>query len=247
MRTIIVILFFSSINWLTANTKLSEAEKAYDEKNYKLAIEKYQELINEGYKAPELYYNAANAYFRNKNLGKAIYYYELARKQNPNDEDTRINLGIANSLTIDKIDTKENFFINAVKTNILSSLNTTTWAWISILTLVITCILFFLFYYFTSTNLKRISFIIGCVFLITFIFTYFLGYAALNSKVKNKYAIILTSQVNIMNEPNSAATNKFTLHEGTKVKVIENNGDWVLIKLENGNEGWVRLNNVGII
>ena len=85
------------------------------------------------------------------------------------------------------------------------------------------------------------------VLFITFIFTYFLGYAALKSKIENKYAIILTAQVNVMNEPNTMGINKFTLHEGTKVRVIENNGDWVLIKLENGNEGWLKLKEVGII
>jgi tetratricopeptide (TPR) repeat protein len=247
MRTKLILLFAGLFGLLNANTNLVEAEKAYDAKNYKLAIEKYETIIQEGYKAPELYYNIANAYFRNKNLGKAIYYYELARKLNPNDEDIRINLGIANSLTTDKIDTKENFFINAVKTNLLSSLSTTAWAWLTIVSFSIAVLLFFLFYYFNKPTLKRVNFVLGCVFFISFIFTYFLGYAALKSKIENKYAIILSMQVNVMNEPNSLANNKFTLHEGTKVRVIENNGDWVLIKLENGNEGWLKLKEVGIL
>lgn len=247
MRTKFILLFVGLFSLLNANTNIAEAEKAYDAKNYVLAIEKYETVIQQGYKAPELYYNVANAYFRNKNIGKAIYYYELARKLNPNDEDIRINLGIANSLTTDKIDTKENFFINAVKTNVLSSLSTTTWAWITIVSLLITGILFFLFYYFNKSSLKRLSFVLASVLFITFIFTYFLGYAALKSKIENKYAIILTAQVNVMNEPNTMGINKFTLHEGTKVRVIENNGDWVLIKLENGNEGWLKLKEVGII
>ena len=50
-----------------------------------------------------------------------------------------------------------------------------------------------------------------------------------------------------MNEPTSTASSKFNLHEGTKIRVVENNGDWVLIKLDNGNEGWVKLPDVGII
>ncbi len=42
-----------------------------------------------------MYFNLGNAYYRNNELGKGIYYYELARKVNPNDDDVRINLGIA--------------------------------------------------------------------------------------------------------------------------------------------------------
>ena len=50
-----------------------------------------------------------------------------------------------------------------------------------------------------------------------------------------------------MNEPTVSGTSKFSLHEGTKIRVVENNGDWALIKLDNGNEGWVKLVDVGVI
>ena len=76
---------------------LGKAEKAYDSKKYKEAIESYEKLVNEGYKSYELYFNLGNSYFRDNQLGKAIYYYELARKAEPNDEDVRINLGIASA------------------------------------------------------------------------------------------------------------------------------------------------------
>jgi uncharacterized protein YgiM (DUF1202 family) len=36
------------------------------------------------------------------------------------------------------------------------------------------------------------------------------------------------------------------LHEGTKVSVLESNPDWTNIKLENGNEGWVKTTDVGL-
>ncbi|MBL7918635.1 MAG: SH3 domain-containing protein, partial [Bacteroidia bacterium] len=66
-------------------------------------------------------------------------------------------------------------------------------------------------------------------------------------KKENKFAIILNKEVKITNEPNSSAVLKFALHEGTKVRIVEANGDWVLIKLENGNEGWIKQSEIGII
>src|ERR1700712_787443 len=125
------------------NDLLQKAEKAYDTKNYKAAIVNYEKLINDGYKSYQLYFNLGNSYYRNNELGKAIFYYELARKINPSDEDVRINLGIASAKTIDKIDAKENFFISAVKTNILSSFTTNTWAWLTIFSLLLASALFF--------------------------------------------------------------------------------------------------------
>lgn len=229
------------------NDLLKSAEQAYDSKKYKSAIESYEKLITDGYKSYQLYYNLGNSYYRNNQLGKAIYAYEMARKINPNDDDVRINLGIASAKTVDKIDAKENFFISAVKTNLLSSLTTSSWAWVTVVSLLISAILFFVFINSPSLLIKRVAFLISCVFIIGFVVTYFLGYSALEAKIENKFAIITTREVKIMNEPTLSATAKFTLHEGTKIRVVENNGDWILIKLDNGNEGWVRVNDVGII
>ena len=149
--------------------------------------------------------------------------------------------------TIDKIDSKENFFISAVKTNLLSSFTTNTWAWFTIAALVTACFLFFMYVNSTTLFIKRISFLLSCVLVVTFCATYFLGYSALKSKVENKFAIITTKEVKIMNEPTTTANSKFSLHEGTKIRVVENNGSWLLIKLDNGNEGWLKVGDVGII
>ena len=239
--------FFFFVLSASANPLLQKAEKAYDSKKYKDAIESYEKLIKEGYTSYQLYFNLGNAYYRNNDLGKAIYYYELARKVEPNDEDVRINLGIASAKTIDKIDSKENFFITAVKTNLLSSFTTRTWAWLTILSLAGACILFFLFISSNVLIIKRISFLLSCLLLISFVTTYFLGYSAVKARYENKFAIILSKEIRIMNEPTAMAKMKFALHEGTKIRVVENNGDWLLIKLDNGNEGWVKVTDVGII
>ncbi|MGZ3900828.1 MAG: tetratricopeptide repeat protein [Bacteroidia bacterium] len=249
MKNFIYILFFSfafSANTF-GNDLLQKAEKAYDSKKYKEAVESYEKLVSEGFKSYQLYFNLGNAYYRDKQLGKAIYNYELARKLNPNDEDVRINLGIAAAKTVDKIDAKENFFISAVKSNLLSSFDTRGWAWLNIISIILFCAFIFVFVSAGSVLLKRLSFILVLLLLAGSIATYFLGYSAVKSKYDNKFAIITAKETKIMNEPTSTATSKFSLHEGTKIRIVENNGDWVLIKLDNGNEGWVKLPDVGII
>jgi len=243
----ILIFLFAFLAKGFSNEKIQKAEQAYDSKKYKDAIVNYEELVKDGFKSYQLYYNLGNAYYKNNQLGKAIYYYELARKINPNDEDVRINLGIASAKTVDKIDAKENFFISAVKSNLLSSFSTSSWAWFSISLLFIGCILFFVFVSSSNVTLKRISFLFSCILVIGFVITYSLGYSALKSKSENKFAIITAKEIKIMNEPTPAASSKFSLHEGTKIRVVENNGDWLLIKLDNGNEGWVKTGDVGII
>jgi len=241
---VLMIMFAGS---LPANITLTQAEEAYDKKHYKTAISLYEQLLKEGYTSYQLYFNLGNAYFKNGNLGYAIHAYEIARKLEPDDEDIKINLSMANAKTIDKIDTKENFFITAVKSNILSTLSTPAWAWLNIVSLLIAALSFFMFYILASASLKRLFFGISMVFAFTFLMSYFLGGSAVKSKSENKFAIILQKEVKIMNEPNVSATTKFRLHEGTKVRVVENNGDWMLIKLENGNEGWLKSLDLGVI
>ncbi|MCC6372575.1 MAG: tetratricopeptide repeat protein [Bacteroidia bacterium] len=242
-----VIFMMALLPALNANDLIGKAEKAYDSKKYKEAIDSYEQLLKEGYKSYQLYYNLGNACYRNNDVGKAIYYYELARKIEPNDEDISINLAKANARTIDKIESHENFFISAVKTNVLSSFSTTTWAWFTIFSLGLAAVLFFIFINSYNITFKRISFIASMVLMITFFVTYFLGYSAMKAKYENKFAIILSKDVKIMNEPTLSGSSKFNLHEGTKIRVVESNGDWLLIKLDNGNEGWLKMLDVGII
>jgi SH3-like domain-containing protein len=53
-------------------------------------------------------------------------------------------------------------------------------------------------------------------------------------------AIVFAKETEVRVEPNLRAETSFTLHEGTKVLVIENyNGDWSKIKLLNGETGWM--------
>ena len=242
---LLIFLFYFSSNSFCNDLK--DAEKAYDSKNFKISIHHYQKLINEGYKSYQLYFNLGNSYYRNNELGKAIYYYELASKSNPADDDIKINLAIAASKTIDKVNSKENFFITAIKTNILSSFSTFTWSVFTISFISLASILFFIFINSNNILIKRISFIGTCFCFILFTLSYFLGYTSLKSKSENKFAIITSKEIKILNEPTISGISKFNLHEGTKIRIVENKGEWILIKLDNGNEGWIKTTDVGII
>ena len=242
---LLIFLFYYSFNSFCNDLK--DAEKAYDSKNFKISIHHYQKLINEGYKSYQLYFNLGNSYYRNNELGKAIYYYELASKSNPADDDIKINLAIAASKTIDKVNSKENFFITAIKTNILLSFSTFTWSIFTISFISLASILFFIFINSNNILIKRISFIGTCFCFIFFTLSYFLGYTSLKSKSENKFAIITSKEIKILNEPTISGISKFNLHEGTKIRIVENKGEWILIKLDNGNEGWIKTTDVGII
>jgi tetratricopeptide (TPR) repeat protein len=247
MPRILYILLFLMLSVLgNANDLLRKAEKAYETRQYKKAIETYEQIVKDGYVSSKLFYNLGNAYYRNNQLGKAIYNYERAKKLDPNDEDVNNNLKLAYTKTIDKIEVKENFFVSAVKTNVLSSFSTTSWAWLSIVASVLFFFFLYLFIAGPSVAVKRLSFFVALVLLVVFFVVYFLGNSARKAKQETSFAIITAPLSKVFTEPTPTATSKFSLHEGTRVRIVELNADWILIKLENGNEGWLQLSEVGV-
>ena len=52
--------------------------------------------------------------------------------------------------------------------------------------------------------------------------------------------IIFSKKIEIWAEPNFRSENLYSLHEGTKVQLLETLQDWKKIKIANGAEGWTK-------
>jgi len=245
-NTLFVICLLNSIS-IFANADLEKkAETAFSEKKYKEAITIYETILKDRYISYKLYYNLGNSYYKNNELGKAIYNYELANKLQPNNSDVLTNLKIANSKTIDQIESKENFFIIAIRSGLVTVLSTDGWAWLSIISLCVALSFAFLFFSSSNSLFKRIGFFASGTCFILFISSFALGYTALNDKQKIKFAIITANEVRMHEEPSIESKSKFNLHAGTKVNILESNTNWTNIKLDNGNEGWLKTSDVGL-
>ena len=60
-------------------------------------------------------------------------------------------------------------------------------------------------------------------------------------------AIISSPLVNGKSSPDNSGTDLFVLHEGTKVSIEDEVGEWLEIRLSDGNIGWVQVNSLNII
>jgi tetratricopeptide (TPR) repeat protein len=206
------VLLLSSTSSFSNNDLQVKAEKAYAEKNYKLAISLYESILKDGLTSYKLHYNLGNAYYKNNEIGKAIYNYELANKLQPNNKDVKTNLRIANEKTIDKIESKENFFIGAIKSGLVNSLSTNGWAWFSICSLCGSLIFAFMFFVTNKLTLKRLGFFLSAISFMTFISSMVLGFTALNDKQEVNFAIVTNRESRIHEEPQSNSKSKFSLH-----------------------------------
>jgi tetratricopeptide (TPR) repeat protein len=231
---------------LNSQNLADSAQKAYEKQQFKQAIAYYERVAAAGQVSAKLYYNSGNAYFKDNQLGRAIYNYELARKLDPRDEDIKTNLKIANSRIIDKIEGKENFLAGAIKSGVYTMHTPTGWAWLSIGLVVFTLICMVAFIVSQKLLLKRIFFWLAIAGGLKFIIVLGIGFAATHELNKKSQAIVTTQVVQVLNAPNESGKAKFSLHEGTKLTVLSTNEEWTAIQLANGNEGWIRTKELGL-
>jgi tetratricopeptide (TPR) repeat protein len=239
-------VFLFSDNALHLKEELQKAEDFYNNKKFDEALKIYTSIESDGYKSSDFYYNFGNIHYRLGNLGKAILYYEKANKLNPQDANVKHNLNICYSKTTDKIEFNENFFIQTFKQGMVYRLTEKQWGWISV------------FFSFSAAILITVSILvqsrfrvvlipIGVLLLILSIVFYGLGRMIIRENNKQAFAVVLVKETPVRSEPLEKSFIKFRLHEGSKIRVVETDNEFVLIKLSNGNEGWVRTKDLGFI
>lgn len=239
-KLVFIFLIFLSVASQAQNLELfEEANEAYANEDYETAIGKYEEILEKGETSLAVYYNLGNAHYKLNNVASSIYYYEKALQLDPTDEDVQNNIAFARNMTIDDIPVIEKSGLQKSINKFISVYSYNTWAYLAI-ALSITAVVLFLLYYFSRTSLrKRIFFGTGIFAFILCGISVFFAFQQQKIQFNNQFAIIFSEEVGIKNEPSQRGDAAFTLHEGTKAKVLENYQGWVKIELANGTQGWL--------
>ena len=245
-----LIILFCSINLfgqIQTEKLMKQAGNLYKAKKYEQAEKVYSNLVNSGYEGTSLFYNLANTYFRENKLGYAILYYNKALNLSPGDEDIQHNLDIANSRTIDKIDTLPKFFLFQWWESALSLFNLRGWTYLTYFFFIFLLICIALYFLIKKQKVQRISFYTGIVMLPFLILTGIFTGVKLNRELNVRNAIVITNVVTVKLSPDENSNDAFVIHEGLKVKLEDKVDNWVKIRLHDGKVGWITKNNVGII
>ena len=240
--TYILLVFISSLTLAFGqeNTALFDsANKAYNEGNYQEAITQYKSIIDSGEYSVSVYYNLANSYYKTNSIGPSVYYFEKALQLSPNDEDILNNLAFARNMTIDAIEPLPKTQLSKFIGNITGKFSYNQWAWIAVI-LGFVCVISFLLYQFAYKSLKkRIYFLISFIALVFILATVAIAYQQYEKAQQDRPAIVFATETTVKAEPNLRSDAVFTLHEGTKVQVLETVADWKKIRLIDGKTGWI--------
>jgi tetratricopeptide (TPR) repeat protein len=224
----------------TYSARFDAATQAYDSNNFVEAVNVYEMLLTEQIVSSDLHFNLGNAYFKQNQVPKAILNYEKALKIDPNNADAAYNLKLANEKTIDKIESIPELFLYRWWKTIFNLFSSETWASLAIAFIYLALILSAIYFFSSSVSLKKIGFYAATTLLALALFSWFLAHkqkAYLNS---TDYAIIIEPTVNINSSPSAGSSKLFVLHEGTKVKVLNQTEAWLEVSIPNGNKGWIK-------
>jgi tetratricopeptide (TPR) repeat protein len=222
--------------------KFNKGSELFAAGKFQEALDQWLAIYKSGYRTASLDFNIGNTYFKLNNVPGAILYFERALLLKPGDEDINYNLQIARSLVVDKyVEIPEIFFV--IWFNFISlAFSTNLWAKISIATFIFFLLSFSLYIYSSRYRYKVIGFWIAILMLIISISSISFSIRNRSLVFNNHKAIIFSPQVNGKSSPDNSGTDLFILHEGTKVTIEDEVGDWYEIRLSDGNKGWVPAN-----
>lgn len=232
---------------LMGQSNFDTANKLYNQGLYDSSLIVYNNILNSGVHSAELYYNMANASFKNNDIPSAILYYEKAKKLSPNDEDILYNLSICNSMIVDKIEKVPQMFYKQWWNYFYEMFNADSWAIISLVFWIL-----FLgsigFYILSRTRvIKKLSFYSSVVLFIAVLGTTGLASQKYYYIQENKEAIIFTPTITVKSSPTANSVDLFVIHEGTKVLIIDTVNGWNKIKIQDGSIGWLASDSMKLI
>lgn len=259
MNRIFRILIVAVAFMANAGTALAETcsgievgTKAYNEGNFERAIDEWRTCADnyeeQGTQDADLLYNLGNAYFRNANLGFAIYYYKSALRLRPNDADILHNLAYAQAMTKDKVDEddEENPLLAALfAAHHALSLKVQMFILLGIFWLIVIAATARKI----STSEKAKNLCIGTTFVLTAIFCIIgasAGYKIIVAETEIT-GVVTAADADVTSAPSDKSQTLNTLSEGTSFEVLSEQGRFVEIRLGEKVKGFVKRSEVGIV
>ena len=216
------------------------ANAAYVDGRWADAAADYELISGMGLESASLYCNTGDAYFKDGNIPMAILYYERALKLDPSYEDARYNLELLNAMIQDRIEPVPEFVLKAWFRDLCYIMDSDSWAVCFIVLLALTLALVLVFLLAPTAGGRRAGFFTGIAVLLLAVMSLSFSIWQKNDYSDADKAIVMRPVTSVKSSPAAgSSTDLFILHEGTKVKVIDEVGSWNNIELADGRRGWI--------
>ena len=222
--------------------------EAYTNGDYASALKDWQDVQATGLMSKELYYNLGNAYFKDGQIAPAILWYERALRLDPSDDDVRYNLEYARALTQDRIDEVPELFFKQWGRAICYLLPSNAWAVIGLIFLAITVTLVLLFLLGSTPGRRKMGFFAAIVTCLIALLGWQFAQWQRQEAQRQDLAIVMRPVSSVKSSPSpSGAKDLFILHEGTRVRILDNVSGYSQIEIADGRQGWIPVGEIEVI
>ena len=253
-----IIIILLNMNAYTKNVDFEreaifkKAVSAYLKKDYEKALDTFQELENTNKVSFELLFDIGNCHYKLNEIGKAIQYWEKAKKLNPSNDDVNFNLKLANVKLQDKVVLPEPFFLFKYYHSIRENINIKHWMnYLGIIFLLI-IITFLPKLHKNRRRFERkfleIVAIPKYILILLFFIIFAMMFDTVNYRNKNEFGIVIVNKIKVKTEPKENGDISFILHEGSKIKILSKfNRNWYKISYFDDKIGWIESDKIGEI
>jgi len=242
MKAMIFFLYFFQVilnaeTTIPVDSLFSIGNRYFSIEKYDYALDAYLAIL-EKVENPDLYFNIGNTYYRQGNLGQAIWAYEKGIQLSPLHKDLKYNLDFVNARVKDRIEVPKGIlFIEMYRTIKRNVKLNDLLLWGGIMMLLASFATFFkVFNILDNIFAYRMT-------VILFIFSLLLHMIALDKywEISDKNeGIIISSIVNVRSAPIDRDEKIiFRIHEGLKVDIVQSQPGWFEIILLDGKKGWI--------
>ncbi len=206
----------------------------YQGGKFKEAALEFGRLAAAGTESPAVYYNLANSWVRSGQTGKAVWAYERAFLMDPRDEDIRFNRALLKAALGEPTDPPAGILEPVQR--LLDHVRTVE---IELALQIVTVLLVVWMLAFSYVRSWRALF--GTLFWITVLFALLIGGAAWIrwTEVRFEAAVIQQKEVFVRYGPTESDSKARQLKEGAGLRIEKQSGDWYLVRLANGQTGWI--------
>lgn len=245
----ITLLFIFTFCWVSLSYSLSKdaaldsfevANQYYMDGDFQKALDLYENLHSQGFESADLYYNWGNSYYKTEQFALAIWCFEKALLLDPDFEDAKNNLEVANLTLVDEVEPVPQMALVAFWKKVKQTFSVKFWTYSSVLGLWVLAIgLFFLLGY-AQYKKRQIGLVLSIVGVLFTLVTAIIAFDQHKRVQDSGFAIVTEPNIYVKSAPEKSSTDLFIIHSGLKVEIDDNISKWLKIKLSDGKTGWLK-------
>lgn len=219
-----------------------QAEEAYNQGRYEQAVKLYRSVQQEGRFTEAYYYNLGNACFKAGDLACARLNYERALRLEPFNEQTLENLATLKATLPDQFAEVSPFAPLVWWRSLASVLSVDGWSVLLVVVIWGLGVLVWLRWQGPWRISRRQWWWIFTAGSLVLLVLALLLFTRLNMMNDPSEAVIVAPEVQLRSAPDAFASDRLTLHAGTKVSILDQIGNQLKVELPNGDIGWLPQN-----